>query len=142
MHNIGQTPPTGTNDADIDAPEAWDINTGSSNVIIAILDTGIPLDSITLTLCHPDLDDPDKIILGPDYATNETDGVRDLNSHGTHVAGIASAETNNGTGVAGVAWNCKLMIIQVFGKSSRGTSQAFYNGVKYAVDYYRNNPNN
>lgn len=43
LKNTGQTPPTGTNDADIDAPEAWNISTGSSNVIIAILDTGIPM---------------------------------------------------------------------------------------------------
>ena len=96
-------------------------------------------------LSHPDLDDPNKIILGPDYIdgpdTEEyTEGVRDRNGHGTHVAGIAAAETNNGIGVAGVAWNCKLMIIQVFNASGDGYSQSFYNGVKYAVDYYRNNP--
>ena len=144
LHNIGQTPPGGTNDADIDAPEAWDISTGRSNVILAILDTGIPLDSITLNLCHPDLDDPNKIILGPDFVDEPgsfdySQGVRDRNGHGTHVAGIASAETNNGTGVAGVAWNCKLMVIQVFNRWGEGTSQAFYNGVVYAVNYYRNN---
>lgn len=137
LHNIGQTPPTGTNDADIDAPEAWDISTGSSNVILAILDSGIPM--LNGALSHPDLDDPNKIILGPDYI-DDGEGVRDRMGHGTHVAGIAGAETNNGIGVAGVAWNCKLMIIQVFDADGWGTWQAFYNGVKYAVDYYRNNP--
>jgi serine protease len=96
-------------------------------------------------LSHPDLDDPNKIILGPDYIdgpdTEEyTEGIRDRNGHGTQVAGIDAAETNNGIGLAGVAWNCKLMIIQVFNASGDGYSQSFYNGVKYAVDYYRNNP--
>lgn len=43
LKNTGQTPPTGTSDADIDAPEAWNISTGNSDVIIAILDTGIPI---------------------------------------------------------------------------------------------------
>jgi subtilisin family serine protease len=137
LHNIGQNPPSGTVDADIDATEVWDITTGSSNVVISILDSGIPM--LNSTLSHPDLNDPNKIILGPDYIY-DGEGVRDLLGHGTHVAGIASAETNNDTGVAGVAWNCKLMIIQIFDAYGGGTWEAFYDGVKYAVDYYRNNP--
>lgn len=143
LFNVSQSPPMGTYDADIDATDAWDISTGSSDVIIAILDTGIPF--LNGVLSHPDLNDQSKIILGPDYidlpgTPTYQEGVRDRYGHGTHVAGIASAETNNGTGVAGVAWNCKLMIIQVFDQFGNGTFQAFYNGVKYAVDYYINNP--
>ena len=61
LNKTGQTPPTGTNDADIDAPEAWEISTGNSDVIIAILDSGIPM--LNGSLSHPDLDDPNKIIL-------------------------------------------------------------------------------
>jgi subtilisin family serine protease len=137
LKNAGQTPPTGTNDADIDAPEAWNISTGSSDVIIAILDSGIPM--LNGSLSHPDLDDPDKIILGPDYI-NDDNGIKDEYGHGTHVAGIAAAESNNGTGISGVAWNCKIMVIQVFGAYGSGTFSAFYNGVIYAVDYQRNNP--
>lgn len=140
LKNIGQTPPTGTNDADIDAPEAWNISTGSSDVIIAILDTGIPMQNGSLS--HPDLDDPNKIIIGRDFIeTLPSDTtVRDDAGHGTHVAGIAAAESNNGTGIAGVAWNCKIMVIQVFDGYGNGTWAAFYNGVKYAVDYQNNNP--
>jgi len=139
LKNTGQTPPTGTNDADIDAPEAWGITTGSSNVIVAILDSGIPM--LNGTLSHPDLDDQSKIILGPDY-TDEFDDptLRDRLGHGTHVAGIVAAETNNGEGVAGLAWNSKILVTQVFNQWGSGFSEWFYNGVKYAVDYQRNNP--
>ena len=112
----------GTIDADIDAPEAWNISTGNSDVIIAILDTGIPMQNGSLS--HPDLDGT----------------VKDNYGHGTHVAGIAAAESNNGTGIAGVAWNCKIMPIQVFDAYGSGLWSYFYNGVKYAVDYQNNNP--
>ncbi len=132
LKNTGQTPPRGTSDADIDAQEAWNISTGNSEVIIAILDSGIPM--LNGSLSHPDLDVPNKIILGPDYI-NDGNGVRDELGHGTHVAGIAAAESNNGIGIAGVAWNCKILAIQVFDGYGNGTSNAFYNGVVYAVDY-------
>lgn len=143
LHNISQSPPAGIYDSDIDATETWDLSTGSSDVIVAILDSGIPM--LNGSLSHPDLDDSNKIILGPDYVDNPNlpegqEGVRDRMGHGTHVAGIVAAETNNSTGVAGVAWNCKLMIIQVFNSSGNGTDLTFYNGVKYAVDYKRNDP--
>jgi serine protease len=145
LHNTGQTPPTGTNDADIDAVEAWDLSTGQSNILLAILDSGIPM--LSGALSHPDLDDPNKIILGPDYIDQSgtpeyAEGVRDRNGHGTHVAGIASAETNNNTGVAGVAGGCKILMIQVFDAYSSGNVNAFYNAVIYSVDYQRNNPGN
>jgi len=61
LKNTGQDPPAGTNDADIDAPEAFNITQGSSDVIIAILDSGIPLSKSALTLCHSDLDDANKV---------------------------------------------------------------------------------
>ncbi|RKY46718.1 MAG: hypothetical protein DRP86_08705, partial [Candidatus Neomarinimicrobiota bacterium] len=137
LKNTGQTPPAGTSDADIDAPEAWNISTGNSDVIIAILDSGIPM--LNNSLSHPDLDDANKIILGPDYV-NDGNSVMDKYGHGTHVAGIAAAESNNSTGIAGVAWNCKIMVIQVFGEYGGGYWSYFYNGVVYAVDYQRNNP--
>lgn len=135
LKNTGQVPPGGTNDADIDAPEAWNISQGSANTIIAILDTGIPM--VSGALSHPDLDDPSKFILGPDFSDPNNingDGVRDLYGHGSHVAGIASAETNNSTGVAGVAGNCKVIIVQVFNSSGSGSSSWFRDGVIFAVD--------
>jgi subtilisin family serine protease len=93
---------SGVPDADIDAPEGWDITTGDPSVRIAVLDTGIDCDSIEhagkcveeisfVDSYSPYLDDPE------DYV-----------GHGTHVAGIAAVHTNNGIGVAGVGWNSSL----------------------------------
>ena len=90
------------------------------------------------SLSHPDLNDANKIILGAD-CVGDGNGVKDEYGHGTHVAGIAAAESNNGTGITGVAWNCKIMVVQVFDEYGNGTWTAFYNGVVYAVDYQRNN---
>lgn len=120
LKNWRQSPPGGTPDADIDAPEAWGITQGSSSIIIAILDTGIPL--VNGSLSHPDLDDPGKFILGPDYVDRDAaNGVRDENGHGTHVTGIASAETDNNEGIAGVAGDSRVMVIQVFNADGDGT---------------------
>lgn len=152
LRNTGQS--GGTAGADIKAPEAWSITTGSSDVIMAILDSGIPLDTVKgRPLIHPDLDDARKIIVGPDviypyfcktcpYRGLETDNKpNDEFGHGTHVAGLAGAETNNATGIAGVGWNCKILVIQVFGKNTAGElsgiAESFRDGVKYAVDYAR-----
>jgi len=115
LSNTGQSPPGGTIGADISATKAWDITTGRPDVVIAILDSGIPLENGQLS--HTDLNDPERVILGPDYI-GDGEGVRDRSGHGTHVAGIAAAETNNAEGVAGVSWNSKILIIQVSAKVS------------------------
>lgn len=137
LQNTGQSPANGTNDADIDAPEAWELTTGPSEVVIAVLDSGIPMQSGSLS--HPDLNDTGKIILGLD-AIGDGQGVRDELGHGTHVAGIAAAESNNGTGIAGTCWNCNILVIQVFDAYGGGSAQSFYDGVIYASDYQANNP--
>ncbi len=132
LNNTGQDPPGGTPDADIDAPEAWDYETGSSGILVAILDTGIPMQNGSLS--HPDLNDANRIILGPDVSS-ETDGtVQDNNGHGTHVTGIALAETNNDTGIAGVCWNSKILVVQVFNAAGSASHQDFKEGVYAAVD--------
>jgi hypothetical protein len=130
LNNTGQT--GGALDADIDALEAWSLETGDSSIIIAALDTGIPLDTITGALTHPDLDDPNKYILGYDYYDYDT-LPEPYSSHGTEVLGIIGAETNNQRGIAGICWHCRFYIIG-FGGSVEGAcksiQEAIDNGAK------------
>lgn len=114
---------TGTPDADIDAPEAWNFTTGNPEVKIAILDTGIDQN-------HPDLDD--KLVENVNFTTSGT--VDDLYGHGTHVAGIAAAETNNAQGVAGVGYNSSLLNVKVLGDDGSGYYSWIANGINWAAD--------
>ena len=92
----------GVADADIDAPEGWDITTGDPSVKIGILDTGIDCDSVEHAgKCV------EEISFVGDYS-DYLDDPEDFVGHGTHVAGIAAVHTNNGIGVAGVGWNSSL----------------------------------
>ena len=92
----------GVTDADIDAPEGWDITTGNAAVRIAILDTGIDCDSVEHAgKCV------EEISFVGEYSTY-LDDPADYVGHGTHVAGIAAVHSNNGIGVAGVGWNSSL----------------------------------
>jgi subtilisin family serine protease len=109
----------------VQAKQAWDVTQGSSNVVIAIVDTGIQSS-------HPDLDS--KIVAGYDYVDNDstpTDG----NGHGTHVAGTSAAETNNSTGGAGMCPNCRLMPVRVLNNSGSGTMAGVANGITWAADH-------
>ncbi|MBU1318473.1 MAG: S8 family serine peptidase [candidate division Zixibacteria bacterium] len=130
-NNTGQDPPGGTPDADIDCPEGWNFTTGDEQIIVGVLDTGIPMQNGSLS--HPDLDDPSRFILGLNTFTGQNDPI-DGNGHGTHVSGTIGAESNNGIGVAGVTWNCKVMAIKVFNDQGSGTTATFRDGVIYAVD--------
>ena len=122
LDNIGQT--GGTPDADIDAPEAWDIQTGKSSVVIAIIDTGCDQD-------HPDL--AGKFTAGHDFVNDDSDP-QDDHGHGTYCAGIASAVTNNGIGVAGVSWYSQIMPVKVLDSGGSGSYSDVAAGIIYAAD--------
>lgn len=130
-HNIGQSPPEGTEDADIDCPEAWEFTTGESQIMVGVLDTGIPMQDGELS--HPDLDDPARFILGLNVFTGDLDPMDD-NGHGTHVSGTIGAETNNNTGVSGINWNCKIMALKVFNAYGSGSTSGLRDAAIYAVD--------
>jgi len=109
----------------IQAPAAWDQTTGASDLIIAIVDTGVDLN-------HPDLNG--KIVPGWDFV-NDDDSAQDDHGHGTHVAGIAAAETNNGQGVAGVSWGARIMPIKVLDRNGDGYYSDVAQGVSYACNH-------
>ncbi|MBU1317945.1 MAG: S8 family serine peptidase, partial [candidate division Zixibacteria bacterium] len=130
-HNTGQNPPGGTVDADIDAPEGWDISTGGAVIRVGVLDSGIPIQFGSLS--HPDLDDPTRYFFGYDFAYGDNDPADD-NGHGTHVSGTIAAESDNGIGVAGVCWNAEIMAIKVFDQYGSGSHENFRDGCIYATD--------
>jgi subtilisin family serine protease len=115
----------GTPGADIKAREGWDETKGDEDIIIAILDTGIDFS-------HPDL--KNKIHPGGYDFINDDPDPTDDHWHGTHVAGIAAAETNNNEGIAGVAWNCKILPIKCLDFTGRGSSSQIIDSVVWAVD--------
>lgn len=129
----------------ISAYEAWDITTGSSDIVIGIVDTGMDLtheDIIGKYYVNPvevvnGLDDDNNgyvdDILGYDFADIDTDAQADGSQHGTHVGGIAGANTNNGLGIASVGYECLLSPLKGFttvGQLSTGV----WEGVLYAAD--------
>jgi subtilisin family serine protease len=109
----------------ISAPQGWDISTGSANVSIAVLDSGVDPN-------HPDLSS--KLVPGYNYVNNNSD-THDVHGHGTAVAGIAAASTNSGIGIAGVAWQNKIMPLVVFDSTGYGTYAQWISGITYAADH-------
>jgi thermitase len=107
----------------IRCPEAWDKYKGNGSYFTAVLDTGV-------RKSHADLND--HIVPGYDFWENDNDP-QDSYGHGTHVAGIAAAETNNSTGVAGVGWDCKFMPLRVGPGPSLDTG-AIVSAIYYAAD--------
>ena len=123
LENTGQTIKgiTGTVDADIDGPTAWDTTQGG--VKVAILDTGIDQDHEDLTA---------KVVLQRNFTDSST--IDDLYGHGTHVGGIVAAITNNNIGVAGGCPNCQLMNGKVLNDSGSGAYSWVANGIIWAAD--------
>lgn len=114
----------------ISAPHAWSLTTGSQDVVVAVLDTGLRAD-------HPDIDRhrlvPGRNFVSDQSATNYTDNIRNM-SHGTMVAGIIGASTNNSTGVAGLNWSVSIMPVRVLSSSGGGTVAGVGQGIRWAVD--------
>ena len=115
-----------TIDADIDAPEAWDITTGSSNVVIAVIDSGIDYNHPDLasniwinsgeTSCADSIDNDGNGYTddcrGWDFVDDDADPM-DFLGHGTHIAGSIAAVGDNIIGIAGVMWTAKIIPLRI-----------------------------
>jgi len=138
LKNIGQTiasgtylPNSGTPGADINIEKAWDHITDCSNVVVAVVDSGINYDQEDLTnnMWNGGSTFPHH---GFDFIDNDNNPV-DLNGHGTHVAGIIGATGNNATGVTGVCWKASIMAVRVLDVQGVGTTASVVQGVNFAV---------
>ncbi len=130
----------------INAPTAWDSQTGNTNIVIAIVDAGIDVD-------HPDLasqlwtnpgeipgngiDDDNNGYIDDTHGWNMVDDNADLSDntgHGTEVAGVLGAASNNGQGVAGLCWNCQLMVLKVTQSGGVANYSDIIEAINYAAD--------
>ncbi len=128
----------------VNAYGAWDYTTGSEDVVIAIIDSGVQLD-------HPDLvgnlwtnplinsgvdsdgNEYDQDLNGWDFGDNDNNP-SDSYNHGTSVAGMAAAQTDNGTGIAGIAFQATILPVKVMNKNLEMTSLTISSGVHYAIE--------
>lgn len=118
--------------ADISATLAWEVTTGSHDVVVAVIDTGVDLD-------HPDLEanllrGPDGKVVGHDFVNGDDDPMDD-NGHGTGIASVIGAVGNNKTGIAGVAWNVSIMPVKVLDATGNGYVSGAVAGIDFAIEH-------
>jgi subtilisin family serine protease len=143
LNNTGQT--GGTFDADIDAPEAWDISTGSHSIVVGDIDTGLDYN-------HPDIaanvfTNPLEVpgdgvdndgngfvddVHGWDFVNDDNDPYDD-NSHGTHTAGTIGALGDNSVGVVGVNWNVQILPLKFLDAGGTGSTSDAVAALYYAI---------
>ena len=142
LHNTGAS--GGSDDADIDAPEAWDRATGDPGMVVAVIDTGVDY-------THEDLAANMWVNLGEvvngidDDGNGYVDDIHGINAitssgdpwddhyHGTHVAGTIGAVADNGVGVAGVIWDVQIMALKFLDANGSGYTSDAIECLEYAT---------
>ena len=109
----------------IDCDQGWDLEFGTRNVVVAVIDTGIDAK-------HPEF--LGKLVKGYDFV-NKDNNPDDDNGHGSMCAGIIGAQADNAQGIAGVAFGCRIMPIKVLDKSANGSYSNIAKGIRYAADH-------
>ena len=143
LNNTGQT--GGTSDADIDAPEAWDLSGGTNNVVVAVIDTGVDYNHRDISsqmwtnsgeIADDNIDNDDNgyidDIYGYDFYNVDSDPSDD-DGHGTHCAGIIGAAANSDD-IIGVCQNVEIMAIKFLGAGGSGTSSNAAQSILYAIE--------
>lgn len=149
LRNIGQKDSSnqvGVAGVDIGAEQAWDIETGNPNTLIAVIDTGVDYN-------HPDLkanvwtneaeangkagvDDDNNGFIddihGYDFANNDGDPMDDQ-GHGSHCSGTIAGKGDDGAGIVGVAWNAKIMGVKFLTAEGSGTLENALKSIDYAT---------
>jgi thermitase len=115
----------GTADCDTDTDQAWDLQTGSSSLVLAVIDTGVDTG-------HPEFSG--RVVAGYDFVNSDSNPADDQ-GHGTCCAGIALGKGNNSQGIAGVAWGVKLMPVKVMDSSGSGYFFWIADGITWAADH-------
>ena len=115
----------------LDAPKIWDIATGK-DVVAAVVDTGVAYENYGKFKKAPDLGQTR--FMGGYNAINRSSHANDDNGHGTHVAGTIAQSTNNSLGVAGLAYNTKIMPVKVLDKNGAGSYSAIADGIIWAAN--------
>ena len=110
----------------IEAPNAWDITTGDSDVYVAVIDSGIDY-------TNPDLAANVAYDLGYNTVSSGNEHGMDDYGHGTHVAGTIGAVGNNGRGVAGINWNVKMIPVKALDSSGNGTISSVISAMNYVT---------
>lgn len=144
MNNTGQS--GGSADADIDAVEAWNITTGSADVVVGVIDTGVDYNHTDLQanmwvnmgeIAGNGVDDDGNGVVDDIHgysAVNDNGNPMDGNGHGTHVSGTIGAKGNNGVGVVGVNWDVKIAACQFLDADGYGSTA----GAIACIDYFTN----
>ncbi len=119
--------------ADIRMQEAWDIEEGDPNVIVAVIDTGVAYEDFGIYRRAPDLANT-RFVAGYDFV-HEDNHPNDDHGHGTHVAGTIAQSTNNGIGVAGIAFRCSIMPIKAVDEQGVGDQFTIARAILYAATH-------